>query len=36
MEEAMGYLGLVSMEELDYIVGTGYGRLRVPFANENV
>ena len=36
MEEAMGYLGLCSMEELDYIVGTGYGRLKVPFANENV
>jgi len=36
MEEAMGYLGLVSMEELDYIVGTGYGRLKVPFAKENI
>lgn len=36
MEEAMGYLGLVSMDELDYIVGTGYGRLRVPFAKENI
>jgi len=36
MEEAMGFLGIVSMEEIDYIVGTGYGRLKVPFANENV
>jgi predicted CoA-substrate-specific enzyme activase len=36
MEEAMGYLGIVSMDELDYIVGTGYGRLKVPFANENI
>ena len=36
MEEAMGSLGIVSMEELDYIVGTGYGRLKVPFAKENI
>jgi len=36
MDEAMGYLGLVSLEEIDYIVGTGYGRLKVPFANENI
>lgn len=36
MEEALSKAGLASMEELDYIVGTGYGRLKVPFANENV
>jgi hypothetical protein len=36
MDEAMGYLGIVSLEEIDYIVGTGYGRLKVPFANVNI
>ena len=36
MEQAMASVGLTTMEELDYIVGTGYGRLRVPFAKENV
>jgi len=36
MDEAMGKVGLASMEELEYIVGTGYGRLKVPFAKENI
>jgi predicted CoA-substrate-specific enzyme activase len=36
MEEALSKAGLASIEELDYIVGTGYGRLKIPFANENV
>jgi activator of 2-hydroxyglutaryl-CoA dehydratase len=36
MEEAAKRAGLSSLSELDYIVGTGYGRLKVPFANENV
>ncbi len=27
---------LSSIEELDYIIGTGYGRNRVPFAQENI
>src|SRR4030042_4919997 len=36
MEEALKKAGLASMEVLDYIVGTGYGRLKVPFANDNV
>jgi predicted CoA-substrate-specific enzyme activase len=36
MEEALKKAGLASPEELDYIVGTGYGRLKVPFASENV
>jgi predicted CoA-substrate-specific enzyme activase len=36
MEEVMGEAGLASLEELDYVVGTGYGRVRVPFANENI
>jgi predicted CoA-substrate-specific enzyme activase len=36
MEDALGKAGLSSMDELKYIVGTGYGRLRVQFANENI
>jgi (R)-2-hydroxyacyl-CoA dehydratese activating ATPase len=36
MGEAMQKSGLSSLEDLQYIVGTGYGRLKVPFANENI
>ncbi len=36
MDEALEKAGLSSIEALDYIVGTGYGRLRVPFAKENI
>ncbi|TET13492.1 MAG: CoA activase [Dehalococcoidia bacterium] len=36
MDEAIEKASLSSIEDLDYIVGTGYGRLKVPFANENV
>lgn len=36
MDEAVRMAGLASLDELQYIVGTGYGRLKVPFANENV
>lgn len=36
MDEALEKAGLSSLEDLRYIVGTGYGRLKVPFANENV
>ena len=36
INEAMSKIGLSSLEELDYIVGTGYGRLKIPFANDNV
>ena len=36
MDEALKKAGLSSLDDLDYIVGTGYGRLKVPFANENV
>jgi predicted CoA-substrate-specific enzyme activase len=36
MDDAIKRAGLSSVENLDYIVGTGYGRLKVPFANENV
>ncbi len=36
MDRALVEAGLTSIEDLDYIVGTGYGRLKVPFASENV
>jgi predicted CoA-substrate-specific enzyme activase len=36
MDEAVQRAGLSSLDELDYIVGTGYGRLKVGFANDNV
>lgn len=36
MGEAIEKAGLSSPEDLDYIVGTGYGRLKVSFANENI
>jgi predicted CoA-substrate-specific enzyme activase len=36
MDMALKKAGLSSIAELDYIVGTGYGRLKVPFANENI
>jgi predicted CoA-substrate-specific enzyme activase len=36
MDEAVNKAGLTSIEGLEYIVGTGYGRLKVPFANENI
>ncbi|GAF77560.1 unnamed protein product, partial [marine sediment metagenome] len=36
MDEAIEKASLSSIEDLDYIVGTGYGRLKVPFANENI
>jgi predicted CoA-substrate-specific enzyme activase len=36
MGETLQKVGLSSFEELDYIVGTGYGRLKIPFANDNI
>lgn len=36
MDTALTKAGLSSITDLDYIVGTGYGRLKVPFANENI
>ena len=36
MDEALKQAGLSSIDDLDYIVGTGYGRLKVPFAKENI
>ena len=36
INEVMQQVGLSSLEELDYVVGTGYGRLKIPFANDNI
>lgn len=36
MEGALKKAGLSSINDLAHVVGTGYGRLRVPFANENI
>jgi (R)-2-hydroxyacyl-CoA dehydratese activating ATPase len=36
MEEALKKAGLSSLADVEYVVGTGYGRLKVPFANENI
>jgi predicted CoA-substrate-specific enzyme activase len=36
MDAAIEKAGLSSLGDLGYIVGTGYGRLKVPFANENI
>jgi predicted CoA-substrate-specific enzyme activase len=36
MDEALRKAGLSSVQELEYVVGTGYGRVKIPFANENI
>ncbi len=36
MEEALKKAGLSSVQELDYVVATGYGRQKTTFANENI
>ena len=36
MEEVLNKVGLTSSEELGYLIGTGYGRNKVPFADENI
>jgi predicted CoA-substrate-specific enzyme activase len=36
LEEALQASGLTGRDDLDYMVGTGYGRVRIPFADENV
>ncbi|NQT71360.1 MAG: CoA activase [Chloroflexi bacterium] len=36
MDEALKQADLSSIDDLDYIVGTGYGRLKVQFAKENI
>ncbi len=36
MEEVISRAGLNSIDELTYLIGTGYGRNKVPFADENI
>ena len=36
LEEALQASGLSCRDDLEYMVGTGYGRVRIPFADENV
>ena len=36
MKEVLEKVGLKSSEELAYLIGTGYGRNKVPFADENI
>lgn len=36
INETMQKCGILSLNELDYIVGTGYGRLKISFANDNI
>ncbi len=36
LNNALNVAGLASRDDLGYIVGTGYGRVRIPFASENV
>ena len=36
LDLALEQAGINRREELAYIVGTGYGRIRIPFADENV
>ncbi len=36
LELAVREAGLGSQKEIAYVVGTGYGRVRIPFADENV
>ncbi len=36
MEEVLTKAGLKSSDDLAYLIGTGYGRNKVPFADENI
>ncbi len=36
MNEVLGKAGLSSPEDLTYLIGTGYGRNKVPMADENI
>ncbi len=36
MDEAIRKAGFSSMEDVQYVVATGYGRMRVPFLKENI
>ncbi|MGN0445783.1 MAG: BadF/BadG/BcrA/BcrD ATPase family protein, partial [Acutalibacteraceae bacterium] len=36
MDEVCKQAGLSSSKDLAYLIGTGYGRNKVPFADENI
>ena len=36
MDEVLAKVGLKSSKDLEYLIGTGYGRNKVPFADENI
>ena len=36
LEETLAKAGLKAAKELSYLIGTGYGRNKVPFADENI
>jgi predicted CoA-substrate-specific enzyme activase len=36
MDSAIQKAGLKSIDEIEYIIGTGYGRQKVPFANDDI
>ncbi len=36
MREAMAGAGVSSLNEFDWIIGTGYGRCKIDFANDNI
>ena len=36
MQEVLDKVGLKSPQDLEYLIGTGYGRNKVPFAYENI
>ncbi len=36
MDEVLNQAGLSSSKDLTYLIGTGYGRNKVPFADENI
>ncbi|MBQ7228756.1 MAG: activase, partial [Clostridia bacterium] len=36
MKEVLDKVGLKSEKELEFLIGTGYGRNKVPFADENI
>ncbi|EJW93327.1 CoA-substrate-specific enzyme activase, partial [gut metagenome] len=36
MQEVLDKVGLKTSKDLEYLIGTGYGRNKVPFADENI
>ncbi len=36
MEDVVKQAGLSSIDDVSYLIGTGYGRVRIPFASDNI